>query len=107
MLDAQRALASTRLAGLRRGPSRLERAQTEVCGAVYRGKQVPELEGAYLYGDYITGQIWALFYDRAKKQVTANRSIQPKGLNLMSFGEDDAGEVYFLLQSGGIMKFAP
>jgi len=76
-------------------------------GNVYRGKQVPELEGAYLYGDYITGQIWALFFDRAKKQVTANRSIQPKGLNLMAFGEDDAGEIYFLVQSGGIMKFAP
>jgi len=30
LLDAQRALASTRLAGLRRGPSRLERAQAEV-----------------------------------------------------------------------------
>jgi glucose/arabinose dehydrogenase len=75
-------------------------------GNVYRGKQVPELVGAYLYGDYVTGQIWALFYDRDKKQVTANRSLQAKGLPLMSFGEDDAGETYFLTQQGGIMKFA-
>jgi glucose/arabinose dehydrogenase len=75
-------------------------------GNVYRGKQVPELVGAYLYGDYVTGQIWALFYDRAKKQVAANRSIQPQGLPLLSFGEDDAGETYFLTQQGGIMKFA-
>jgi glucose/arabinose dehydrogenase len=76
-------------------------------GNVYRGKQVPELVGAYLYGDYVTGQIWALYYDRNKKQVTANRSIQPKGLPLLSFGEDDNGESYFLTQQGGIMKFAP
>jgi hypothetical protein len=24
---------------------------------------------------------------------------------LMSFGEDDTGEIYFLTQEGGIMKF--
>jgi glucose/arabinose dehydrogenase len=76
-------------------------------GNVYRGKQVPELVGAYLYGDYVTGQIWALFYDRDIKQVTANRSIQPKGMPLFSFGEDDESETYFLTQQGGIMKFSP
>ncbi len=76
-------------------------------GNVYRGKQVPELVGAYLYGDYVTGQIWALFYDRDKKQVTANRTVQQKGMPLLSFGQDDAGETYFLTQQGGIMKFAP
>jgi hypothetical protein len=59
-----------------------------------------------LYGDYVSGQIWALFYDRDKKQVTANRSIQPKGMPLLSFGEDDDSETYFLTQQGGIMKFA-
>ena len=76
-------------------------------GNVYRGKQVPELAGGYLYGDYVTGQIWALFYDRDKKQVTANRSIQQKGMPLLSFGQDDENETYFLIQQGGIMKFMP
>jgi glucose/arabinose dehydrogenase len=76
-------------------------------GHVYRGKQVPELEGAYLYADYVTGQIWALWYDREKKQVTANRAILEKGLPVLSFGEDDHGEIYFLTQAGGIYKFAP
>jgi glucose/arabinose dehydrogenase len=74
-------------------------------GNVYRGKKVPELAGAYLYGDYVTGQIWALTYDRDKKLVTANRSIQQKGQPLFSFGEDEEGEAYFLTQSGGIFKF--
>ncbi|MEX2307427.1 MAG: PQQ-dependent sugar dehydrogenase [Pirellulales bacterium] len=75
-------------------------------GHVYRGKQVPELEGAYLYADYVTGQIWALWYDTKREQVIANREIQPKGTPVFSFGEDDEGEVYFLTQEGGINKFA-
>ncbi len=75
-------------------------------GNVYRGKHVPELTGAYIYGDYVTGQIWALWYDRDKKQVTANRTIQTKGMPLLSFGADDEGEVYVLTQQGGIQKFA-
>ena len=75
-------------------------------GHVYRGKQVPELVGAYLYADFVSGQVWALWYDAGKDQVTANRTILPKGLPVMSFGEDDAGEVYFVTQEGGIHKFA-
>jgi hypothetical protein len=75
-------------------------------GHVYRGRDVPELEGAYLYADFVTGQIWALWYDANKKQVTANREVLPKGLPVMSFGEDDQGEVYFVTQEGGIHEFA-
>jgi glucose/arabinose dehydrogenase len=75
-------------------------------GNVYRGRDVPELEGAYVYGDFVTGQVWALWYDMTRKQVTANRTILLKGLPIMSFGEDDDGEVYFLTQEGGIHKFA-
>ena len=40
-------------------------------------------------------------------QVTANRSIQQKGMPLLSFGQDDENETYFLIQQGGIMKFMP
>lgn len=74
-------------------------------GHVYRGKLVPELVGAYIYADFVSGQIWALWYDADKKEVTANRSLLDRGLPVMSFGEDDAGEVYFVTQSGGIHKF--
>jgi glucose/arabinose dehydrogenase len=74
-------------------------------GHVYRGRQVPELTGGYLYADYVTGQIWALWYDIEEQQVIANREIQPKGTPVMSFGEDDDGEVYFVTQEGGIYKF--
>jgi glucose/arabinose dehydrogenase len=74
-------------------------------GSVYRGKKLPMLDGAYVYSDYVTGQIWALWYDRHKKQVTASRTIQQKGQPILSFGTDDEGEIYFLTQAGGIYKF--
>jgi glucose/arabinose dehydrogenase len=64
-------------------------------GYVYRGKRVPALEGAYLYADYVTGQIWALWYDEANGNVIANRTIRPNGMAVLTFGEDDEGEVYF------------
>jgi len=74
-------------------------------GNVYRGQAVPELDGAYLYADWVTGQVWALWYDKSAGRVTANRTIQPKGFPVMTFGEDDAGEVYFATQEGGLWKF--
>jgi glucose/arabinose dehydrogenase len=73
-------------------------------GFVYRGKKVPELEGAYLYADYVTGQLWALWYDAATEKVTANRTIRKNGKPVLSYGEDDDGEVYFLTERD-IFKF--
>src|SRR5205807_164291 len=31
-------------------------------GTVYRGQNVPALEGHYVYGDYVSGRFWALKY---------------------------------------------
>jgi glucose/arabinose dehydrogenase len=68
-------------------------------GLVYRGKDFPELEGAYLYADYVTGKIWALWYDVKQGRVVANRPIRDRGLAIMSFGEDSWGEVYLMTYS--------
>jgi glucose/arabinose dehydrogenase len=76
-------------------------------GNVYRGKAVPELEGAYLYADYVSGRIWALWYDKDAKRVTANRLILSGSAPVTTFGEDDAGEMYYTTQEGGMWKFAP
>jgi len=77
-------------------------------GHVYRGKLLPELEGHYIYADYVTGKIWALKYDEKQKRVVANRPIAEKGFPIMSFGEDENGEVYFLTAAPngkGISRF--
>ena len=36
-------------------------------GLVYRGTKLPELDGAYLYADYVTSRIWALWYDDGER----------------------------------------
>ena len=76
-------------------------------GAVYRGSQTPELDGYYLYGDYVTGKLWALKYDADAKRVTENRPIAWDNLPVFTFGQTDGGEVLMSTQvSGGrIYKF--
>jgi glucose/arabinose dehydrogenase len=79
-------------------------------GLVYRGQQLPKLQGVYLYADYVTGRIWALRYDAAKKRVVANQPIRDRNLPIMSFGEDERGEAYVMTYSvngQGIYRFIP
>jgi glucose/arabinose dehydrogenase len=69
-------------------------------GFVYRGKKIPELQGAYLYADFVAGKLWALRYDPEQKLVTANRPIPANGNpTVMSFGTDQDGEAYFTTPS--------
>jgi glucose/arabinose dehydrogenase len=79
-------------------------------GHVYRGKEVPALDAHYLYADYVSTKVWALKYDDKAKRVTANRPVAAPKLAWMSFGEDEAGEVYLMTYSAsgkGIYKFKP
>ncbi|HYH67896.1 MAG TPA: PQQ-dependent sugar dehydrogenase [Urbifossiella sp.] len=63
-------------------------------GTVYRGTRVPELDGHYLYGDYVSGRVWALKYEGGR--VTANRPVKWTGAPVYTFGEDERGEQYLL-----------
>jgi glucose/arabinose dehydrogenase len=77
-------------------------------GLVYRGRQLPELEGYYLYADYVSAKIWGLRYDDAKGRIVANRPIRDPNVPVMSFGEDEKGEAYFMTFSAsgkGIYRF--
>ncbi len=76
-------------------------------GAVYRGPATPILDGYYLYGDYITGRLWALRYDAAQKAVTENRPIAWNQLAIFTFGQTDSGEVLMstMMSGGQIFRF--
>ncbi len=69
-------------------------------GYVYRGRQVPGLYGAYVYGDYVTGRIWALRYENGS--VRSHREIfaPPPQVFITSFGEDSEGELYVVSFDG-------
>lgn len=63
-------------------------------GYVYRGSAIPELQGAYVYGDFATGEVRAFY---SEEVPTRNISlVPPAGLNVASFAEDRAGELYVL-----------
>ncbi|MBI3973072.1 MAG: PQQ-dependent sugar dehydrogenase [Chloroflexi bacterium] len=61
-------------------------------GYVYRGRQSPLLVGAYLFGDYCSGRIWSLHRDPAGKWVQTE--LLDTDVQISSFGEDEAGELY-------------
>jgi len=65
-------------------------------GSVYRGKKITELQGAYVYSDYVSTRVWALKYDDKQGRVVANHVIKSPNLAALSFGEDEQGEIYLL-----------
>lgn len=72
-------------------------------GFVYRGARLIGLVGVYVYGDYVSQQIWGLRY--AQGQVTEHRLLALSPSPIASFGEDEAGEVYVLGLDGRIYTF--
>ncbi len=74
-------------------------------GNVYRGKDHAELDGMYIYGDYVSNRIWAMQYDASKKRVVANREIGNPDKPILSFGQDEQGEVYMLTFSAAGVVF--
>lgn len=73
-------------------------------GYVYRGTAVPALVGAYVYGDFVSGTVWALVHDGV--QVVQNVEIVSTS-SPASFGEDEAGELYVCCFDGRIRRFTP
>ena len=77
-------------------------------GVVYRGERLPELQGAYLYGDFVSGKLWVLRYDAQANKVISNHTVASESLNVTGFGEDEAGEVYFTIvtpSGNGVYRF--
>jgi glucose/arabinose dehydrogenase len=72
-------------------------------GYVYRGTKVPELAGAYIYGDYVSGRLWALRYDGTNPAT--NTMLFDTSLNIASFGIDKNNELYICAFDGRIYRF--
>lgn len=71
-------------------------------GYVYYGNRLPGLNGAYIYGDYVTGRIWALRL--ISGQTPVNQEIVDSQLNISTLGIDQEGELYIVDFGGKIYK---
>jgi glucose/arabinose dehydrogenase len=73
-------------------------------GFVYRGSELNELYGAYVYGDYGSGRIWALRYDGVTTSM--NTELADTSVNIPSFGLDQQNRLYICSFDGRIYKLA-
>ena len=79
-----------------------DQAITVIGGVVYRGGQLPEWEGIYLYGDYGSGFIWGLF--QGADGSWRNAVLFETGSSITSFGQDENGEVYYVDLAGNLFR---
>lgn len=79
-------------------------------GYVYRGRAIPELEGAYFFADFCSGMIRSIRWKNQQVSEHWNWKtvLDPRGRlrRLTSFGQDRAGELYLMSQSGTVWKLA-
>jgi glucose/arabinose dehydrogenase len=69
-------------------------------GYVYRGT-LPGWQGIYLYADYCQGTVWGLLHT---EQGWQNQVLFETGVTVTSFGQDQAGEVYLVSDSGQVFR---
>ncbi|GAA4438242.1 PQQ-dependent sugar dehydrogenase [Pontibacter saemangeumensis] len=68
-------------------------------GFVYRGKAIPELQGKYIYADYVSGKVWALTLNGSGKKAD-NTLLLTTGFPVSSFGLDQDNELLVLGYGG-------
>ena len=73
-------------------------------GFVYRGKDLPELIGKYIYSDWPSCRVWALDVGAAPARRATLIDNQSECVPL-ALAEDEQGEIY-LLEAGRIAKLA-
>jgi glucose/arabinose dehydrogenase len=76
-------------------------------GYVYRGAAIPALQGHYFYGDYCSGWVRSFRVQDGKAvEQTQWPTLAPGGA-VLSFGEDQAGELYVLSATGTVSRIVP
>jgi uncharacterized repeat protein (TIGR03806 family) len=69
-------------------------------GYVYRGADLPELQGKFLFADYVSKRVWAVG-TQPGDQMT---ELFIATANIPSFAQDESGELYIVGYDGGIYK---
>ena len=79
-------------------------------GYIYRGENIPELYGRYIFGDYCTGKVWSIEIEDGKGSDVIEHtksilnSMGKREFYLSSFGQDLSFELYVIDYNGTIYK---
>ena len=73
-------------------------------GVVYYGTRLPELEGAYVYGDYSSGTIWGARHDG--NRLTWHKGLARTQLQIAAFAVNHHNELLIVDHGGGIYRMA-
>jgi glucose/arabinose dehydrogenase len=73
-------------------------------GYVYRGTAIPALAGWYVYGDYCSGEVWAVSSTAASGSAPVRLLGTGSGRLISGFGQDDAGELYLCDLNGTVYR---
>ncbi|MCD9624774.1 PQQ-dependent sugar dehydrogenase [Rhabdothermincola salaria] len=73
-------------------------------GYVYRGEAIESLDGVYVFGDYCGGDVRGLLARNGVVLDERSLGAQVPGRALVSFGQDDDGELYVLAGTGELLK---
>jgi glucose/arabinose dehydrogenase len=75
-------------------------------GFVYRGDEIPDLQGTYLYSDYGHGFLRSFTYDPETEEVIhQDEHLPPNTLGqVYAFGRDGHGELYVLTADGTVYR---
>ena len=76
-------------------------------GYVYRGAAIPALQGHYFYGDYCSGWVRSFRVQDGKAVDQTQWPTLAPGGAVLSFGEDQAGELYVLSATGTVSRIVP
>jgi len=79
-----------------------DQGNATIGGFVYRGLKLTELSGCYIYGDYVSGRIWAL--NTSSTGTPLNKELVKANFRITSFGVDEKNEVYICADDGKIYQ---
>jgi uncharacterized repeat protein (TIGR03806 family) len=74
-------------------------------GVVYYGEKLPDLNGAYIYGDFSSGRIWGMHHDG--QRVLWHRELADTRLQIVAFRVDQRGELLVVDLGGGLYRLVP
>ncbi len=75
-------------------------------GHVYRGSDIPDLAGAYVFGDLCASRLWAVSVAGGAVSFR-DLGVDVPGGDLVSFGQDGDGELYALSLNGPVARIRP